>query len=733
MYKLCTMLACAATASLVIGTLSSSLAQDEPPEWVAQIRPDHPRLFFNSDTWPKVRERALTSQRDYYDLLKEYADKSEPQRGWWGDGYADPDSLPVPPPRPGSDVDPRDWGRQAMSSALVYRIEPSPERLKRIRDMLWASLDYYHACYAANKSVNWYSFSRLSWLAALDWVWNDLDPEDRAEMGRSILAHADEVLHKPDIQRRGSAGHTAAYYGGRNMTLFTGLLLYNEDIDDDAALDMLLEGWGVYEKLLPYRAELVGDDGAALSASVTYAFSDSPEAEWNLIYALRSAAGVDLPAQWRHMAMMPNSVIWNYIPPGLEFGYGSVHHVTNRFTKGRLYLHMSHIMNLYGRTDPQWAGLASTVREMMGGSFAPFARGGMIPYALLMTELDEAPEPVPLEQFNLPMARHFETLGQVIMRSGTGPDDTYALFATGDGLKAVHYDATHFIIYKQGFLALDTGTRRPADNTPHALNYYRQTIAHNCILINMPDEPSMIGTTPVHVGGQFAQRVSKTVAFETGPYYSYVASDATKAYYRDKCDLMVRQFIFLPSDHFVVFDRVVSTQPDYAKTWLMHHGNEPVFNGNSWYSDQDRGRIFCRTLLPENSRLQAVGGPGKEFLVGDYNWEVEPQYLPDGQVPELMGRWRVEVKPDLARTDDVFLHLIQVGDQSLQSMTDAQVNTDVDGAVMLTFDASGRTVTLLFPTSGEIGGHIRITENEKVLVDQPLTQQIAPQEGLAAE
>ena len=333
--RLLLVLACGAATSILTGVASQCIAQQDVPDWVAQIRPDHPRLFFNADTWPQVRERALTVHNDYYDAMKLHAE-TEPKRGWWNDKYTDPDLIPVPAPRPGCKLDARDWGPQALSNAFIYCMEPSPERLERVRDMLWASLDYYHACYAADKSVSWYSYSRLAWLAALDWVWNDIDPQERAEMGRSILRHADEVLHKPGIASRGTAGHTACYYGGRNMTFFTGLLLHNEGIDDEAATEMLLEGWGVYEKLLPYRAEIVGDDGAALSPSVTYAFADCPEAEWSLIYALRSAAGVDIPAQWHHIAMMPNYVIWNYIPPGFEFGYGSVHHATNRFPAGML-------------------------------------------------------------------------------------------------------------------------------------------------------------------------------------------------------------------------------------------------------------------------------------------------------------------------------------------------------------------------------------------------------------
>jgi hypothetical protein len=735
---------CASAASLVTGGVPPCCAQREIPDWVSQIRPDHPRLFFNSDTWPKVRERALTVNRKYYEAMKAHADSTKPPAHWTDGRNVEP--IPMPATRPGSAYWPADWGGHALSAAFVYRIEPSPELLKRIRDMLWATLDFFHACYDANMEATYYSTSRLGCLAAIDWVWDDLEPDERTQLGLSILHHADEAANKPGIVMCSGGGHTSGYYGARNMALFTGLLLHNEGVDDDAALELLLEGWGVYTKLLAFRSQIAGDDGATASATLGYSIADYPNTEWNLIYALRAAAGVDLAAECKHLAMMPNYVLWNWIPPGLEFGYGDMPHTTNLFPSKWLHTHMSNIQNLYAHSRPQWAQLAATVIRMAGGDSDWLANSGYIPYPLLQTELEQAPKAIELDEYQLPMARHFEAVGQIFMRSGSGLDDTYALFAIGARTGGhQHYDATHFTIYKQGYLALDTGTRQ--GNTDNLQNYYGQTIAHNCILIKMPDEePTKYWNGEVfgQAGGQNKQIGSEALAFETGPYFSYVAGDATAVYNAEKCELMVRQFFFLPPDHFVVFDRVISTRADYPKTWVLHHANEPVFEGNIWHSDQDRGRIFCRTLLPEDAQLEAIGGPGKEFMVEGVNYSLTagPSAARDGQgipvltyeeVPELMGRWRVEVRPGSARTDDVFLHLIQVGDQSLQSMSDAQVRTDADGVVTLTFDASGRTVTLLLPTSGESGGHIRIVEGEEVLADRPLTDQIMPQEGLATE
>jgi heparin/heparan-sulfate lyase len=327
-----------------------------------------------------------------------------------------------------------------------------------------------------------------------------------------------------------------------------------------------------------------------------------------------------------------------------------------------------------------------------------------------MTRLEEAPPA--LEVDSLPPARHFENIGQTFMRSGSAEDDTYAMFACGGILdQHRHYDANHFVIYRKGHLALDSGTR--VGTTDNLQNYYAQTVAHNCVLIKMPGEapsPYWNGEVYGQAGGQFEQLGSKVVAFETGPQFTYVAGDATATYNPKKCRLAVRQFVFLPPNHFVVFDRVVSTQAGYAKRWLLHHANEPVVEGNTWRGDQNRGRLFCRTLLPADAALGKIGGPGKEFLAAGVNYSLfagpsaeakrtrpSIEKLPFDETPELTGRWRMEVSPGDAREEDLFLHVIEVGERSLGSMTETNL-VESAGLAGVSLMAAGRKVTLTFRT-----------------------------------
>ena len=701
------------------------------PHWKNRIRPDHPRLFLNGDALPAIRARALSVCNDHYLEVKSFAEASPPDLEWA--------VVNRPPPMPdGTEV--RDWGHRMMGSAIVYLVEPTAERLARLTSELHASAEYYHACYAENESVNWYAASRAACLVTLDWIWNELSTEDRRVIALRLLDHVDEALHKPGIRRRNGSDHRSGFYGAPSLAWFAGLLLHGEGIDDSRADRFLERGYDDHVKLLVHRASTCGDDGGEASPTLGYAFGEYPLAQWNFIHTLRSSTGEDVSGNWPHIRMFPNYVIWNWLPGDLEFGYGDNAHVDNRMRTNWMYTHMSHIMHFFGQTHPEWAGLARYIRDMAGGGFP---RDKWPIYPFLLDGIDNAPRA--RGPGILPPARHFENMGHIFMRSGSGDDDTYALFCGGGSLKSHrHYDATHFTIFKKGFLALDSGTRQ--GNTDNLQNYYAQTVAHNCVLIKMPGEapsPYWNGEVFGQAGGQNKTTGSEILAFETNSHFTYIAADATPVYNSEKCAFMVRQFIFVPPDHFVVFDRVTSTRADYAKTWLLHHANEPMVEKSSWRSDQNRGRIFARTLLPEDAVLDKVGGPGKEFIADGVNYAIDagPSRLiienkyPIGRMhydetPELMGRWRMEVRPGTARKEDHFLHLIQVGDQSLCAMSEADVNVSA-ASVELGFIASGKRVVISFAASGEIGGHVTCIRNGERIVDKDLARDVRAQAGLA--
>ena len=118
-----------------------SLGQ-ELPAWTDTIRADHPRLFFNAETWPEVRARALGAEREWYQSIKDRTDRLLSRLSG------------VDKPKP------QELGAEAAAAAFVFLMTDDREYLDLAKKCLAASLDYYDQCFQQKKTVNWYSTSR---------------------------------------------------------------------------------------------------------------------------------------------------------------------------------------------------------------------------------------------------------------------------------------------------------------------------------------------------------------------------------------------------------------------------------------------------------------------------------------------------------------------------------------------------------------------------------------------
>ena len=95
------------------------VAAGEKPEWLGRIRRDHPRMFFNKDTWPAVKARAEGPARAARDALLKRCDGYPDNPVCTGTG--------APKDRPGLTVDPvhtgipsiNEWGTQSAECALA--------------------------------------------------------------------------------------------------------------------------------------------------------------------------------------------------------------------------------------------------------------------------------------------------------------------------------------------------------------------------------------------------------------------------------------------------------------------------------------------------------------------------------------------------------------------------------------------------------------------------------------
>jgi len=681
-------------------------------DWISSIRPDHPRLFFNRDTFPVVKARATGEEAALFQEMRNRIDELARK-----------------------ELKPGDYGTQAAEAAFVHLVTGEGKYGELAKKLLEQSIAYYHDCFAQKQSVNWYSFSRINAWAAFDWQFNELTAEERRRLGRAFLdatSFEQPTRSRKAFERENWGGPESGFYSTPSQLWYAGLATYGAGIDDERAERFLRDGYALFIKLLEHRRNAASDDGGSASGALNYALAAYPWAEFNFFHTYRSATGKDIASEWPYVAYLPSYIFWNWLPGGREFGYGDSYHTTNRIGIAGLNIHLSQIVQFYAGSMPECAGFARWLLEK-----TPREERSPFPFTrFLLTSMPDVP-PAREPQRRMPMARHFENMGQTFFRSGSGPDDTYAMFVAGGVLEMhKHFDHNSFTIYKKGFLALDTGTR--PEPGQHLTHYYSRTVAHNAILIRMPGEqmPRYWGNpapeeepAPVpNDGGQRKVLGSKVVAFETRPEYSYVAGDATAVYHPDKCKLALRQFVFLPPDHFVVFDRVTSSRAEYKKTWLLHTAAEPKIRGQLFRADHEEGRLFCRTLLPERAHIEKIGGPGRQFWSDGRNWPLPKGYrIPD--TTPLLGQWRVEVSPEHAATDDIFLHLIQASDLKVAQMVDAKLLREADllGVQFRYRDAEWR---VLFATKGPPAGSIRLKRGARIVVDRKLTQEVMRKAGL---
>ena len=315
-----------------------------------------------------------------------------------------------------------------------------------------------------------------------------------------------------------------------------------------------------------------------------------------------------------------------------------------------------------------------------------------------------------------PLSFHFRKLGHVVFRSGwSSPADTVASLQCGPFYAGhQHLDNNAFVIHKLGSLAVDSGVN---DYTSHRANYYARTIAHNTVTVFDPEETFSSRVWPggddaggsndggqLRVGaidrvGKFRpgcpQDAGRIVATHCGSHFSYAAGDASRSYSPRKLKTFVRQMVHVRPDVFVVFDRVVSTQAGFRKTWLLHTIDRPVLDGAAFTVTDGGGQLLGRTLLPAQAEAAAVGGPGREFVVDGKNYPPSK-----GKTDPRAGAWRIEVRPAVAATDDLFLHVLEASRKGAPpAVTAAKIVREATG-VALEFDYGRKHVRLLFATRG---------------------------------
>ena len=680
----------------------------------ALVRSGHPRLFINESDIPTLKANAAGVYNGVYKDMKKRVDNL------MAAGIEFPDPLAAS----GEYNKNHEVAFRAAEAAALWLVNEDVTYLNHAKTILKEMIEYYQLRVENNLNIAWYVFSQISALCAYDWIYNDLTPAERQEYGVALY----NVMHdiawhgsgvRPGRYRENASDYNTGCYGVSILPWYLSLTFYGDGINDQRCVEMFRQNYEFHQKMIAHRAKMAGTNGGGATSCPTYSMGFYSSADFNFIHTYRTATGVDISESMQYVLKLMDYMDWVRLPDpdkegsARDFGMGDSHHSNMRLSYQDMNYNICEIVNIYGSKHPE---ILSQAAQMLK-QFSVRRYSDMVPFVRL-THKVFADDSMASATASDRKSMYFDTMGQVIMRSGDGLNDTYALFVSG-GLETnhKHYDNNNFIIYRNGYRALDSGTR--PEPGQHLSHYFARTVAHNCVTIRMLNEtfPKYWGNAapdedvlPIpNDGGQNALLASVLKAHVETDDYVYLASDATGAYNSSKASLVMREFIWCMPDLFIVFDRVNSTDASYPKTWLYHTAAEPQINGLEFSETSQGGKSICRTLFPKNAVYEKIGGPGKQFWSDGRNWPLPADKgasVPDEDWPYL-GQWRMEVKPGTAAKNDVFMHMIQVGDETLSSLP--QTSTfDTSSEAGVEFEYNGKSWRVAFDKTKTYGCNIDI-------------------------
>jgi VanZ family protein len=569
-----------------------------------------------------------------------------------------------------------DGGRRDIwASALLERMEPGSIDI----DELYRRL--------VGLQFSWRGHEQGMPLAvAYDWLHDRFSDSQRAEL-RAKLADGCDYLISVIRKERLSPYNVYLYNSPFQALMACSLALYGDDPRGEPVMRFTYDYWK--NRVLPVWRQVMGKNGGWHEGG-EYVGIGIGQAIHRLPAMWRSATGEDVFADEPGIRGFLDFLVYRTRPDGTHFRWGDG--------------------SFYDRIVPDLLPLALEYGHAAAYGLRPPGRGGPIPTSWPWGPLADPAlhDPAALER--LPLTKYLDGIGMIVARSDWSPDATYVTFKAGDNYWShVHLDQGAFTIYKGGELAIDSGLYGPAYGSDHHMNYSYQTIAHNTLTVTDPDDTvpaprkdeaprpiandggqRRIGSgwgveaAPLDLDEWNAKReiyhtgtmeqvfegngLTVAVADVTPAYSNSLSGKGTFSHRTRRVERFWRTFAYdRVDDVIVVFDQVIATRGSFRKRWLLHSIEEPRTSPQGFeigLAPQNRpgragGQLVGKVLLPKDASINAVGGPGLEFLAGDRNYD-ENGKLADivkklGPNRSEPGAWRIEVSPPRDAREDRFL------------------------------------------------------------------------------
>lgn len=528
----------------------------------------------------------------------------------------------------------------------------------------------------SGNTPSYWGISAQQHAALYDWLHDhpDMDEASRKERAAHLERWGDTAL---SYLRQSPATPFYSRQSGALSALTTiGLALHGDSPKAEAylrfAADCLRHGLGTIRQM---------EDGASGDGTYSYVHKFTDLA--NTVAAWRSATDWDA-GQWirenqgNWLERQMQFQIWTTYPPGWFVKDGDIWSgVHDDSSKARMSIDI--VTGMYGsgvgrtwadriaQRWPKWDGWPSDYHAEWLWEF------------FLFNNPDVRPEP--LAQLGRAAVFSPRLHGYVCWRSSWEDDATIIHFRCGETVDHhASYDQGKFTIFKHAPLAIKNGAYL-GYKSPHHMYYKSVWSANNVVFTGAAYDGSqpLIDFDGSRSWAEWKEARDQKI--KRPPTGVLLATEANERFARALGDLSgslpagsrwTREIVFLGYEHLLVLDRVAAG-PGLQHRWTLHTVNEPRVDGALAVADNGKGRLFCRTLLPEGAVLTKVGGPGREFDYNGTNRPYDQAYAKEAAPAMQLGAWRLDVTAAAPAAEEIYLHVLCPTDTAAAAMPEAAV------------------------------------------------------------